>query len=324
MDTFTKELVNEFIKFVKKRKFFFVLLMIVVVVMLAKKYLFPVYQVIIKSVESTIQIVVLYYYAAIFMFIILVISCLLLKKSDNEFKKEVEEHHPDYENYVSSSKVPIETKVYEKYEKIDGEYKKTRKLSIHNGLEEKIEYIKGSVQFYYYRERVFVIDFEVSDIGVYRGHRIFYGIVDRPNRWWNEFNIKIDIIKAGSYEKENLRLSGVHFFPTHFLILNRYNYIRIGKFRLPYEISWLKNSWFRRIRAYIRWHFRRRNRYGRLTYKQYYGDLFKNWCRIVISIPIIIGSIGGVGFFIGSFFIMMYKIFKLWIITCIDSIKILF
>lgn len=35
----------------------------------------------------------------------------------------------------------------------------------------------------------------------------------------NEFIIKVDSIKAEKYEKENLKLSGVHFYRTYFLIL---------------------------------------------------------------------------------------------------------
>lgn len=96
----------------------------------------------------------------------------------------------------------------------------------------------------------------------------------------------------------------------------------MDKFKLPYEISWLKNLWLRKVSPRIKWHFRRRNLYGRnLTYKQYYGDLIKNWSRIMISLPFIITFLGCITFLVGSSLMMMYKFVDFGLLNVLKLLK---
>lgn len=286
---------------------------------------YVIYHIIITAIEDSFNIFFSYYYVLIFVFIIFLITYLLLKKSDNEFQKDLKKHYPGFYHHVSNSNFPIETRVFEKFEHIGSEYKYTREISILNGLNEKIDYIKGAVEFYDNRERICAVDFELKNIETGRGQRLFCGVVENPERMWNEFNTKVECIKSSNCFKENLEIVGVLFIRTHFLILNKFKYIYVGNYKLlPYEISWLSDLWHHTIVPRIRWHFKTRKVFGRITYGQYYIDLFKNYSRIIISLPFILAFIAFFSFLIYSTGLVVFRTILVWLAACKDILDKLF
>ncbi|WP_338652180.1 hypothetical protein [Lysinibacillus sp. Y5S-8] len=308
---------------IKKYRFLYILCILFVGIYYIKKYNNEVYQIIVSTVLLSIELIYNYKNVIIFIVILVTTTYLLLKKSDSEFKKLLEKHYPDIDSWDSKDTFPIKTRIIENYRKSDN----TREIVIFNELRDKIEQLKGRIEFFQNRKRIFQVSVDVSDIEVYRGERICKDKINESETNWNEFNIIIEYIKAGEYEQHNLKLFGVSFRKTHYLILNQFNYIRLwGKRLLPYEISWLKEKWYRNVFPRIKWHFRLRNTFSLfkpLPLKVILKDIFRNSLRIILTLPIVLYIL----WFMTKIFMetvsFIYDLCKLWITLVIDVIKVI-
>lgn len=176
---------------------------------------------------------------------------ILLKISDNKFKKQEKEHYPEFESFKSKEETPIKTKVSK------DNRKDKQEVTIYNSGREKIDYIKGRVLFYDNNVEIEGAEFEEYNIEPLKGKKVFskrYNSDDSFEKMhWNEFNTYIDEVKIHGEIERDIKLHGNHFIRTYFLLLNKYKYFRLGKFRvLPYEISWLKeNVWLWTIKPWF-------------------------------------------------------------------------
>lgn len=314
-------LLKEFTEVIKRRRVLFLIVFIVLSINYLKQYNPNVHQIIIGSAFKLYNLMIEHIVSFIFVIILFVGFVLLLKKSENEFQKYLEERYPDVEHFESECKQPIEVSICERYVGHGSDKKEVREISVRNGLEERIHEISGSLEFFNRKDRIFTVDFNINDISVYRGEQFSVQEINDSNRIWNEFIIKIDKLVTESYTKENMRLRGLLFHRTYYTILNKYNYFRIGKFRLPYEVSWLKDQWGWKVRPRVRWHFRTRNMYGRLTYKQYYGDLLRNWSRIIVTTPFILALLVTVAYLLFDFLVMTYYFSHILIAMFMDVLR---
>ncbi|WP_397539839.1 hypothetical protein [Rummeliibacillus pycnus] len=306
---------------IKKYRVLYTLFIIFVGVYYIKKNNNEVYQIIVSTVLLNIGLINNNKNVIIFIVILVPITYLLLKKSDSEFKKLLEKHYPEFDSWDSKDTFPIKTRVIEDYRKSDN----TREIVIFNELRDKIERLKGKIEFFQDRKRIFQVPFDVSDIEVYRGERICKDKINESETNWNEFNIIIEYLKAGEYEKHNFKLFGIRFYKTHYLILNKFNYIRLwGKRLLPYEISWLKEQWYRYVLPRIKWHFRLRNTFSifkPLPLKVVLKDIFRNLLRIILTLPLVLYILWFMTHILMETILFTYYLCKIWITFAIDVIK---
>lgn len=179
-------------------------------------------------------------------FIILAVAIyLLLRKSDSEFRKELQERHPEHKFYSSKESRYIQTTVAEDRQRLEGKRMKRRKICINNKLETAIKYIKGKVIFFEHNVKIFDVPFEETNISIYKGVCISDELVNpEGNKWdWDEFQIQLDKLEYSDNIVENKMLYGLKFYRNSAWILNRYNYRIFGIIRVRYELSWLKNQW---------------------------------------------------------------------------------
>ncbi|MGW7160675.1 hypothetical protein [Paenibacillus taichungensis] len=316
--------IYEIWKSLKKHKWLYIIFSIIIGLYLIKTKQYLIYEIIISTALLSYEMITENMVPMLFLLVLVIICYILLKVSDTEFKKLLERHYSDYNKWDSKDVYPIKTRVIED----NSGSESIREVVIYNELKDSIETIKGKIDFYNDRKRVFYVPFEISDLDVHRSERVYHDSIKKSEYSWDEFSIKIEFIKAGEYEKENLKLFGVKFYRTHFLIFNKFNYLRIfGRKILPFEISWLKEKWFRSILPRIKWHFRLRTLYSigkTLPTKDFIKDVLKNLLRIVISLPFILVIL----WFIIMTFIEManfiYNLVELWIMSFVEIIVIVF
>ncbi|EGT4026015.1 hypothetical protein ERM22_10285, partial [Clostridioides difficile] len=101
--------------------------------------------------------------------------------------------------------------------------------------------------------------------------------------FWNEVELNIEYIKTPDINVGFDKYTLYRNKRTYYNELNYYNYYYIGKFRIPYEITWLRDNFIPKIKSYIR--FSSKNR----EIKKLVVILFST---IAIAVLIIGSSIG--------------------------------
>lgn len=185
--------------------------------------------------------------AAIIMFLTFYI---LLRKSDKEFNKLFDEHYPAVDKpYISKGKLPVTTQII-KYND-----ENHMKITFKNPTNKSIRNIKGKVVFFNNNKEVLSVPVNEDIIYPLKEKivAVQYFTDNADVFYWNEFDIYIDEIEVDSEKQRNINIEGDHFVWTHYLILNYFNYFRLGKFRIPYEITWFKRDWYPTT---IRWYTR--------------------------------------------------------------------
>lgn len=250
-----KFLLTEFKDFFKDKKSFFILLMVFYALYLIKIQLPDSYDILIKQFSVAVTYCINNYFIIVFFLINLLFLFALLKKSDKEFKILEREHNKDYHFYKSEEEYPISTEISLRDRIINDELVIEREIDIKNKLHKQIKQVEGIIEFYKNRVMIDSVEFKIDTLEPLRGVRVIDDTIPYKSGSWNEFITKIK--KATSKDEifSNYIINGVSFHETHFLILNRYKYIRCGTMRLPYEISWLKERILLDVIPRIDWHF---------------------------------------------------------------------
>ncbi|VUG04996.1 hypothetical protein PPOLYM_01373 [Paenibacillus polymyxa] len=167
---------------------------------------------------------------------------IVLRISDSKFNKEIKESYQP-KIYESKEKTPISTKVFDDNFLDNGEWRVLREVRILNTTGYDIKNIVGKVIFYDNHYKVDEIPFIEDVILSRKGIRIDKLVEHKKEANWNEFHTEIISMESNKGPEKNIKIYGTYIIRTHFLLLNRYNYIRVfGKRILPYEITWLRSA----------------------------------------------------------------------------------
>lgn len=282
MEYIWNEYVKDFWRWCKKYKIVYFTLGTIMGIYILDNVNEEIYKMLILGFKVILEMILSNVGFFIYGVIVIVSIVILLRKSDKEFQKELDEAYPDFDFHKSENEYPIKVYVSESMEYVDGYKLKIIKLKIKNMLSSDIESISGKAEFYNYDERVKVIDFDASDVRIRKIETIYKSSIAVDNWSWDELYINIDNIKSKEYCKTNLKIGAISFRRTHFTLLNRYNYISLGRHRLPYEITWLRDKMKFYIMPWIKWQYkipvRRESVYSK---KEVIIDYIRSYMRII-------------------------------------------
>lgn len=188
------------------------------------------------------------------MFTIFGVIYILMRKSEQEFQKLLSQHYDRISEFKSKTTYPIMVTVSDEYVNQKRSITHERTITIFNSLVDNIELLKGNVEFYKNNVRVSTIDFNIENLDANRGHRVPSQTINRMDNNWDTFYIWIDLLRSKNNVIEKERFFGIHIVKTHYLVLNYFNYIRFGKVRIPYEVTWLKRNVIWKAKSFIRYH----------------------------------------------------------------------
>lgn len=231
---------------------------------------------------------------------------IVLRISDSKFNEEIKESYRP-KIYESKEKTPISTKVFDDDFLYNGKWRVLREVRILNTTVYDIKNIVGKVIFYDNHYKVDEINFVEDDIPSRKGIRIDKLVEHKKEENWNEFHTEIISMESSKGTEKDIKIYGTYFIRTHFLLLNRYNYIRaFGRRILPYEITWLRSVgndlWDRLMFMPSSWSSKGINK-----------GLF--WIRLrkrLIQVTVILLSVCYSSYAIGSFIIMVIKLVVCW------------
>jgi len=190
----------------------------------------------------------------------------------------------------------------------DGRWRVLREISIYNATEHEIKRISGKVVFYDHKYKVDEVYFIEDVIPPQKGIRIDKLMGERKLTNWNEFHTEIVTMEHCGGEVKNIKLYGIYIVRTYFLILNRFNYIRVfGRRVLPYEITWLRTT--------SRYLWRRLMFLPPLWSETEGRDIGLFWIRLskrFLKISLFLFFVCCLIYAIGSFCIVMLKIITCW------------
>lgn len=193
-----------------------------------------------SALKTSCEVLIDNKWGLILFFIFFSFLIIVLRISESKFKKEIEEYYQP-KRYESEDKNPITTIIFDSDILDDGQWKFLREVSIRNTTKYEIKSISGKVIFYDNNYKVDEICFEEDIIPPRKGIKFEKVIEQKKQKYWNEFHTVISSMEHAEKGVKNVNLYGIHFYRTHFLVLNRYKYIYFfGKRLLPYEITWLK------------------------------------------------------------------------------------
>lgn len=176
---------------------------------------------------------------------------ILMRKSEQEFQKMLSQQYDRIEEFKSNTTYPIMVTVSDGYVKQKQSITHERTITLFNSLVDNVELLKGNVEFYKSNVRVSIVDFNIENLDANRGHRMPPIIISRTDSNWDTFYIWIELLKTKNVMIEKERLFGIHFIRTHYLVMNYFNYIRFGKIKIPYEVTWLKRNVIYKGKSYI-------------------------------------------------------------------------
>ncbi|WP_179136088.1 hypothetical protein [Paenibacillus sp. 32352] len=239
----------------------------------------------------------------ILFFILFSFAIIVLRISESKFKEEREEYYQP-KRYESKEKKPITTIVFDSDILDDGQWKILREISIRNATEYEIKSISGKVIFYDNDYKADEICFKEDIIPPRRGVKFEKVIEQKKQKYWNEFHTEISSMEHAGRGVKNVKLFGTHFYRTHFLILNRYNYIRFfGKRLLPYEITWL------RMKSREIWHWLM---FMPSSWSATEGLFWIRLKRRIMQVTLILFLVCCLAYATKSFFVVAFKLIVCW------------
>jgi hypothetical protein len=284
-----------------------------------------IYMIIVTQLKAILNIILSDIVFFIFGILVIILMMILLRKSDQEFQRELDEGYPESKFYKSEIEYPIKIYVSEGTEYINGSKLKIRELKFKNMLNSNIEIINGKAEFYNYNERVKIIDFNAKNIRSKKLEIIYKSSLADDNWNWDELYIIIDNIESKEYSNSNFEIRAVSFIRTHFLVLNGYNYIRLGKHRLPYEITWIRDKVRFTIIPLIQCQFKVRVRMGSVFSKnEILTDYIKSYLRIIFFSIVTIGLFAAIGFASYRFFLLIAQVIVELLKTILIIIRMVF
>lgn len=173
---------------------------------------------------------------------------ILLRISDKEFNKKLEKHYPAVdEPYISDGKRPVTTKIL-KYN-----HEKYITITFINPSNKSLRNIRGKVVFF--KNNREVLSVPVSEDIIYPMKEKIVAVQYFHEKtdafYWDEFDTYIDEIDIDGEKHLSINIDGIYIIRSYSLILNYFNYFRLWKFRIPYEITWLKREWYRSVRVWF-------------------------------------------------------------------------
>lgn len=254
-----------------------------------KKYIIPIILIIIPLVlntQKTIKFIIYNYVYFIIIMVLIFIVYKLFKISDDKFENLIKRD--------TLCKYKTKDTPYIRVNIMLSNLGNEQVIDIENISNSDIVEIEGYINFFNNNSRINTVNFHCFNINKKRKevvNRINFDLGEKYARKvvWDEVELNINYIKAKEFNTGFEKYEIYKIMRTFFYELNYYNYLSIGKLRIPYETTWLREYFIKGILSYVRFFFYTIYREKRVYIKRLVVILFSTIAVLILIIGSIIG-----------------------------------
>ncbi|WP_431090662.1 hypothetical protein [Paenibacillus sp. 8b26] len=289
----------------KSRKKLYFSVLFIALIVLIKKNSPSFYGILHEEFSRTITVFYNHIYSSVTMFIFIFLFYWLARISDKKYSQRLKNEFEGLKRRESSSSEPLKTQVKDYMR----QNKMVREITIINGTQSTIQYVRGWVEVYKSNKRIRLYPFEVKQLRANKKHQIHLDDLSDEENIIDEFNTFLEKINLNDESENDLFLYGW----KRYLIrgdLNDYKRSLLEKVT-GLNLKWLKRIFCEEVIDKIKSYFRIYTHFR--NYRPVKGNAIKNLLRIsFVNIPIVCIILFAVYFLLRDFGVLLYELFIIW------------